>query len=67
MTNFTYYILIIILILYIVSPLDLHPLIFDDLIASGFCTIYGKSSQNKKDREIIIPGPITNKYKDGIW
>ncbi len=36
MTKFTYYIIIIILIIYIVSPLDLHPLIFDDLIASGF-------------------------------
>ncbi|MFQ5685313.1 MAG: DnaJ domain-containing protein [Candidatus Scalindua sp.] len=36
MTKFTYYILITILIIYIVSPLDLHPLIFDDLIASGF-------------------------------
>ncbi len=36
MLKFTYLILIIILIIYIVSPLDLHPLIFDDLIASGF-------------------------------
>ena len=36
MSKFTYLILIIILIIYIASPLDLHPLIFDDLIASGF-------------------------------
>ncbi len=36
MSKFTYLILIINLIIYIVSPLDLHPLIFDDLIASGF-------------------------------
>ncbi len=36
MTKFTFYVLIIILILYILSPLDLHPFVFDDLIASGF-------------------------------
>ena len=36
MSKFTYYILIIILIIYIVSPLDLFPFVFDDLIASGF-------------------------------
>ncbi len=36
MNKYKFYFLIIILIIYIVSPLDLHPFIFDDIIASGF-------------------------------
>lgn len=51
MTKFTFYILIIILIIYIVSPLDLHPLIFDDLIASGFLYyIWQKLKKQKSPR-----------------
>jgi hypothetical protein len=51
MTKFTFYLLIIILIIYIVSPLDLHPLIFDDLIASGFLYyIWQKFKKQKGQR-----------------
>lgn len=48
MSKFTYLILIIILIIYIVSPLDLHPLIFDDLIASGFLYYIWKKFKKQK-------------------
>ena len=42
---------IIILILYIVSPLDLHPLIFDDLIASGVLYyIWNKFKKQKRPK-----------------
>ena len=51
MTKFTYYILIIILIIYIVSPLDLFPFVFDDLIASGFLYyIWQKFKKQKSPR-----------------
>ncbi len=57
MTKFTYYILIIILIIYIVSPLDLHPLIFDDLIASGFLYyIWQKFKKQKSPRNYYSKG-----------
>ncbi len=36
MNKYKFYFLIIILIIYIISPLDLHPFIFDDILASGF-------------------------------
>jgi len=36
MNKYKFYFLIIILIIYIVSPLDLHPFVFDDILASGF-------------------------------
>ena len=36
MNKYKYYFLIIILIVYIISPLDLHPFVFDDILASGF-------------------------------
>jgi DnaJ like chaperone protein len=35
MHNLIFYLWLIILILYILSPLDLHPLFFDDIIALG--------------------------------
>ena len=57
MSKFTYYILIIILIIYIVSPLDLHPLIFDDLIASGFLYyIWQKFKKQKSPRNYYSRG-----------
>ncbi|MCP4266259.1 MAG: DnaJ domain-containing protein [Candidatus Brocadiaceae bacterium] len=51
MSKYKFYFLIIILIIYIVSPLDLHPLVFDDILASVFlCYIWqkfkGKKNQN---------------------
>lgn len=36
MDKYKLYFLIIILIVYIISPLDLHPFVFDDILASGF-------------------------------
>ncbi|MHC4269559.1 MAG: J domain-containing protein [Planctomycetota bacterium] len=36
MNKYKFYFLIIILIIYIISPFDLHPFVFDDIIASGF-------------------------------
>ncbi len=36
MNKYKVYFLIIILIIYIISPLDLHPFVFDDILASGF-------------------------------
>lgn len=57
MTKFTYCILIIILIIYIVSPLDLHPLIFDDLIASGVLYyIWQKFIKQKGQRNYYARG-----------
>ncbi len=57
MSKFTYLILIIILIIYIVSPLDLHPLIFDDLIASGFLYyIWQKLKKQKSPRNYYSRG-----------
>ncbi|OHC01639.1 MAG: hypothetical protein A3H23_09450 [Planctomycetes bacterium RIFCSPLOWO2_12_FULL_40_19] len=57
MTKFTFYILIIILIIYIVSPLDLHPLIFDDLIASGVLYyIWQKFTKQKGQRNYYSRG-----------
>ncbi len=51
MTKFTYYILIIILIIYIVSPLDLFPFVFDDLIASGFLYYIWQKFKKQKSRK----------------
>ncbi len=57
MTKFTFYLLIIILIIYIVSPLDLHPFIFDDLIASGFLYyIWQKFKKQKGPRNYYSKG-----------
>lgn len=50
MTKFTYYILIIILIIYIVSPLDLFPFVFDDLIAFGFLYYIWQKFKKLKSR-----------------
>jgi hypothetical protein len=35
MTNFAFYLLLIILIVYIISPFDIHPHFLDDIAASG--------------------------------
>jgi len=57
MTKFTYYILIIILIIYIVSPLDLFPFVFDDLIASGLLYyIWNKFKKQKSSRNYYSRG-----------
>ncbi len=50
MTNFAYYFWLILLIIYILSPLDAHPLFFDDLIASGvlFYLLYKNAKQKRQ-------------------
>lgn len=50
MANLIYYLLLIILIIYILSPLDAHPLFLDDLIASGvlFYFLYKKAKQKQQ-------------------
>ena len=50
MNKFTLYFLIILLILYIVSPLDLHPFVFDDLIASGVLFYFWRKFKNQKNQ-----------------
>lgn len=49
MGNITYYLWLIILIIYIISPLDAHPLFLDDLIASVvlFYLLYKNAKQKK--------------------
>jgi len=52
MINFLYYLGLIFLIIYILSPFDLHPLFLDDLIASAilFYLLY-KHSRQKRQRD----------------
>ncbi len=51
MSNFTFYLLLIILIIYILSPWDIHPLLFDDLIAAGFLYyLWQKFKKQKRQR-----------------
>lgn len=51
MANLLYYICLTLLIIYIISPLDAHPLFLDDLIASGilFYLLY-KNARQKRQR-----------------
>ncbi len=51
MNKYTLYFIIIILILYIVSPLDLHPFVFDDLTAFGFLYYYWRKFKNLKSQK----------------
>ncbi len=50
MSKYTLYFLIILLIIYIVSPLDLHPFVFDDLIAFGFLYYYWRKFKKQKSQ-----------------
>ena len=52
MSNVLNYLWQILLIIYIISPFDAHPLFLDDLIAAGFLiyTIYKKAKQNKQQQ-----------------
>lgn len=51
MANLSHYIWLIILILYILSPLDLHPLFLDDIIASGILFyLWRRHSKQKRQR-----------------
>ncbi len=50
MTKFLSYLWLALLILYIISPLDAHPLFLDDLIASGvlFWLLYKKAKRKRQ-------------------
>ena len=50
MTKLLNYIWIILLVIYIISPFDAHPLFMDDLIASGvlFYVLYKNAKQKKQ-------------------
>ena len=51
MNNYKFYFLIIVLIIYIISPLDLFPFVFDDLIASGFLFYFWRKFKNQKSQK----------------
>ena len=50
MNKYKFYFLIIILIIYIISPLDLFPFVFDDLVASGFLFYFWRKFKNQKSQ-----------------
>ena len=50
MNKYKFYFLIITLIIYIISPLDLFPFVFDDLIASGFLFYFWRKFKNQKSQ-----------------
>jgi hypothetical protein len=52
MSNFFYYLWLFLLLIYIVSPFDAHPLFLDDLIASGvlFYLLY-KNAKLKRQKQ----------------
>ncbi len=50
MNNYKFYFIIIILIIYIISPLDFFPFVFDDLIASGFLFYFWNKFKNQKNK-----------------
>lgn len=51
MNKYKFYFIITVLIIYIISPLDLFPFVFDDLIASGFLFYFWNKFKNKKSRK----------------
>jgi DnaJ-class molecular chaperone len=56
MNKYKFYFIIIILIIYIISPLDLFPFVFDDLIASGFLFYFWNKFKNQKSRKNYYSG-----------
>ena len=51
MNNYKFYFIIIILIIYIISPLDLHPFVFDDLTAFGFLYYFWRKFKNQTNQK----------------
>jgi DnaJ-class molecular chaperone len=51
MNKYKFYFLIIILIIYIVSPLDLHPFVFDDILASGFLYYFWQKFKGQRKQK----------------
>jgi DnaJ-class molecular chaperone with C-terminal Zn finger domain len=56
MNKYKFYFLITILIIYIISPLDLFPFVFDDLIASGFLFYFWRKFKNQKSQKNYYSG-----------
>ena len=50
MNKYKFYFIIIGLIIYIISPLDLFPFVFDDLIASGVLFYFWRKFKNQKNQ-----------------
>ncbi|GAX61949.1 heat shock protein [Candidatus Scalindua japonica] len=50
MNKYTLFFLLILLVVYIVSPLDLFPFVFDDLIALGFLLYFWRKFKNRKNQ-----------------
>jgi len=50
MNKYKFYFIIIVLIIYIISPLDLFPFVFDDLIASGVLLYFWRKFKNQKNQ-----------------
>ncbi len=51
MNKYKFYFLIIILIVYIISPLDLHPFVFDDVLAFGFLYYFWKKFKGQRKQK----------------
>ena len=49
MNKYKFYFIIIVLIIYIISPLDLFPFVFDDLIASGVLLYFWRKFKNQRN------------------
>lgn len=56
MNKYKFYFLVIILIIYIISPLDFFPFVFDDLIASGFLFYFWNKFKNQKSQKTYYSG-----------
>ena len=51
MNKYKLYFIIALLIIYIISPLDLFPFVFDDLIATGFLFYFWRKFKNQKSKK----------------
>ena len=51
MNKYKLYFIIALLIIYIISPLDLFPFVFDDLIATGFLFYFWRKFKNQKRKK----------------
>mgnify|MGYP003957541891 FL=1 len=51
MNKYKLYFIIALLIIYIISPLDLFPFVFDDLIATGFLFYFWRKFKNQKSQK----------------
>lgn len=65
MNNISNYLWIILLVIYIISPFDAHPLLFDDLIASGFLfyMMYKNAKQKKQQQHYQDSGQSQSSHR----